>query len=59
MNSEFYYGVIITAVCIPPFVHYAMRFIRSGLPAALILYASFKIATRKDLAETKRLLRRK
>jgi len=57
--AEFEYGLIITGLCVPPFVHYALRYIRSNIPEARQSLAGFKIAAGKDFAETKRLLRRK
>ena len=56
-EAELYYGIIITGLCVPPFVHYAMKFIRKGLPGARRDLVAMKIAARADLERTKKLLR--
>jgi hypothetical protein len=58
-EAELYYGIIITGLCVPPFVHYAMKFIRKGLPGARRDLAAMRAAARDDYARTKEILRTK
>jgi hypothetical protein len=58
-EAELYYGIIITGLCVPPFVHYAMKFIRKGLPGARRDLAAMRIAARDDYERTKEILRTK
>jgi hypothetical protein len=58
-EAELYYGIIITGICIPPFVHYALKFIRKGLPGARRDLAAMRTAARDDYERTKEILRPK
>ena len=55
---EFYYGIIIAGLCVPPFIHYTLKFIRKRLPGARTDLAAWKTATKADLERTKKILRR-
>ncbi|HEX9907905.1 MAG TPA: hypothetical protein VGB78_05490 [Thermoplasmata archaeon] len=57
-EAELYYGIIITGLCVPVFVHYALKFIRDGLPGARRDLAAMRTAARADLERTKEILRR-
>lgn len=58
-EAELYYGIIITGICVPPFVHYALKFIRKGLPGARRDLAAMRTAARDDYERTKAILRPK
>lgn len=58
-EAELYYGIIITGICVPPFVHYALKFIRKGLPGARRDLVAMRIAARDDYERTKEILRPK
>lgn len=53
---EFWYAVIGMGLCVPVFVHYAMRAIRAGIPELRRSTATVLAAASKDLAEAKRIL---
>jgi hypothetical protein len=56
-EAELYYGIIIAGLCVPPFVHYALKFIREGLPEARRDLIAMKAAAKADLERTKEILR--
>jgi hypothetical protein len=57
-ESEFYYGIIIAGLCVPPFIHYTLKFIRESLPGARRDLIAWRIAARADLERTRKILRR-
>lgn len=56
-EGELYYGIVIMGLCIPPFVHYALKFIRKDRPRVRWSLAAAKAATRADLERAKKLLK--
>ena len=56
-EAEIYYGIIIAGLCVPPFVHYALRFIREGLPHARRDLVAMRTAAKADFEHTKEILR--
>lgn len=56
---EYYYGVVILGLSIPPAVHCLMNGIRKGWPRARTDLIAMKAAARVDLERTKKILRGK